>query len=329
MARTLIAALVVVATLGMTPGCEDDFEPATQVLFRGQHPLLSGWAHDTGFQPSGSGVQVKIRLAAAGDVKAEALGQAAEADGPIKGIRRTGKLTLDGRIKLEVLLKINANGAKFEGPLKAPAEASLKFAGLDTFDPFLLGTHKTLTVIVPRTRVASIPLKGQVPDATGNLVIHLGGKLLIELHGVCARAAAGIAGYSARTVTSGALTVTAGGQILVKGKASDLPATSISVGISAAKVLMDLGSRPVKHGVAPGKGPCAVAVDAGPDGALVDSGPDTLQDLAPKPDTGSCSSTGVGTGSLCKKASDCKCPGTCLKIFKSSPGSCWSWCVVT
>ena len=327
MAKTAAATLVAWAALGLVTGCADDFEPAAQVLFRGQHAPLAGYVNDTGFQPPGAGVQVRVKTTATGLIKAEALGQAAQADGPIVGVRGTGKLALDAKLVLQALLKINTPGAKFEGALKSPTTISLTFAGVDTFDPFLLGTHKTLTVVVPRTAVATIPLTGQVPGATGSLVLHLGGKLVVQLHGVCARAAAGIAGYSARTVTSGDLTLTAGGQISIQGLPSVLSTTTIPVVIPATSALMDLGSRPVINGVVPGKGPCAVAVDAGPgDGSLADSSPDGVADLLPPPDSGTCSAGGLGTGSLCKKASDCQCPGTCLRVFKDLPGSCWTFC---
>ncbi len=320
MARTLASTLIFCAALG----CADDFEPATQVMFRGQHALLSGYAHHTGFAPAGANVQVKAKLSASGLVKAEAVGQAAAADGPLTGIRRTGKLVLDGDVLLAAYLKVNVAGAKFDGPLKAPAKIGVTLKGAQTFDPFLLGSHVPLTVTVPKTKVATIPLDAQVPGVTGNLVLHLGGKLEVKLYGVCAKAAAGIAGYSARTVTSGELTITAGGQIKVQGKPGDLPATKITVKIPATSVLMDLGSRPVKHGVAPGKGPCFVAADAGTPDVFFDD--ITSPDLSPKPDAGSCSSAGGGTGSLCKQPSDCKCPGTCLKVFKDAPGSCWTFC---
>ena len=327
MVKILAAALVACGVLGVVPGCADDFEPVTEVLFRGQHVILPGFVHDSGFQPASSSVQVKAKMTAAGTVKAEALGQATEADGPIKGIRGTGKLTLDSSVALQVSLKIDAPGAKFEGQLKTPTKISLVFAGMTSFDPFLLGTHQTLIVTVPKTKVATIPLDGQVPGTKGNLVIHLGGKLAVEFYGVCAKAAAGIAGYSARTVTSGDLTITAGGQITIQGKPSDLPTTTILAQVPATKALMDLGSRPVRNGVAPGKGPCAVPLDAGPaDSKPGDTSPDSVADLVPLPDAGSCSSAGGGTGSLCKQPSDCKCPGTCLKVFKDAPGSCWTWC---
>ena len=327
MVKILAAALVACGVLGVVPGCADDFEPVTEVLFRGQHVILPGFVHDSGFQPASSSVQVKAKMTAAGTVKAEALGQATEADGPIKGIRGTGKLTLDSSVALQVSLKIDAPGAKFEGQLKTPTKISLVFAGMTSFDPFLLGTHQTLIVTVPKTKVATIPLDGQVPGTKGNLIIHLGGKLAVEFYGVCAKAAAGIAGYSARTVTSGDLTITAGGQITIQGKPSDLPTTTILAQVPATKALMDLGSRPVRNGVAPGKGPCAVPLDAGPaDSKPGDTSPDSVADLVPLPDAGSCSSAGGGTGSLCKQPSDCKCPGTCLKVFKDAPGSCWTWC---
>ena len=306
-------------------GCADEFVPATQVLFKGQHKLLAGLSHDTGYQPSGGATQVRVKVSTAGLVKAEAMGQAAALDGPIKGIPGTGKLAVDGEVRLEVRLRLKAGGATFEGPLKTAKPLRLAVKAELPFDPFLLNGQTILKVKVPWTQVATIPLEGQVQGAKGNVVLQAGGTLTVSLHGVCARAAGGIAGFSARTVTSGELSVSAGGQIFVQGTPSHLPATVIKVTLPQTTAMMDLGSRPVKAGVAPGKGPCAVSADAGVDAPGKDAGPDGAADQA-APDAGSCSATGGGQGTLCKQASDCKCPGTCLKIFSSAPGSCWTSC---
>ncbi len=321
----MLMRLTAWALLVLVIGCADEFEPATEVLFKGQHGLLSGFAHDTGYRPSGGATQVRVKVRTAGLIKAEAMGQAASSDGPLKGMPGTGKLAVDGEVTLELRLRIKAGGSTFEGPLKSAKPLRVAVKAEVPFDPFLLGNSKVMTVKVPWGKVATIPMEGQVQGAKGNVVLQAGGTINVELRGVCARAAGGIAGFSASTVTGGQLSISAGGQIFVQGSPSHLPATVMKVTLPQTKAMMDLGSRPVKTGVAPGKGPCAVTVDAGVDAPPGEAGADGSMDQA-APDAGSCGATGGGQGTLCKKASDCKCPGTCLKIFKTAPGSCWTAC---
>ena len=315
-----VGVICVVCLAACSGNSEEDF---VRVLFRGEQNALQGYVHDTGYKPATSAVQIRVQVSPEGKLKGEAWANAEGPEGPLHPILDAGTFSMDVRFKLKLTLRINLAGVKFTGPVKGSTTPTLTFTGEKSFSPFLLGDKTTLSASIPKTLVATIPLDGQVSGAKGDLVIKMGGKLTSELHGVCARAAAGLAGYTARTGTSGQLTISPSAKLQIKGQTRTIPAFDIPVQIPTHWAHLDLGSSPVAEGVAPGKGPCFAQRDAGGVDGRVDATPDS----APRPDTASCSSSGgKARGSLCKVPSDCACPGVCLKVFTDAPGSCWPRC---
>ena len=176
--------------------CESDDSPdaGSELSFAGKQSFLAGFSHDTGYQPPGSPVQVKLVLSSGGDIEASARGQVAgSALQPVAG---SGTFALKGRISVLAFLKVDMGGKKFEGPLPADQDLELSFGGSKSFEPFLLQGQAPLSVKVPNTRLATIPLAGAlsgIPGVKGDLTINAGADLDSSFAGTCAALSGGVA----------------------------------------------------------------------------------------------------------------------------------------
>ncbi len=327
--RRLFPALTCIVLL-WSCGCSDDSGGSGGALkFHGELGFLQGFAYDTGMQPSGSPIQVRLELSTAGSITADAIGAAAgDTVTPEPG---SGAYQVAGKVKIKTTLKLSLGTKKFEGPIPNAPDIQLEFGGKATFDPFLLGGKKvSLPVKVPMTQLAKIPLAGAlsaIPGIKGDVTISASGDLTSEFTGVCVKVQGGVAQYTGQTVTSGTLTIKPVVEVSVPLLGSKkLDSLSVDVPIKGIGATMDLGSFNVSDGTKATAKPCAgaipdggVAKDAGPagDGPASD-GPVT------SPDGGGGNPDGGGT-SPDKGAGHCKGDADCTHLNGTgSKGTCVS-----
>ena len=334
-ARALCAPLFFWLALA---GCTDDNPDAAELQFSGQQQALPGFSHDTGYQPSGSPIQVRLVLSADGKLSASAQGSIS--DTALLGTAGSGLYSLSSRVKVKVYLKLFVAGKKYEGPLAGAPDVELSFGQSQKFDPFLLGGKAQLRATVPETRLATINLAGAlsaIPGVKGDLVISGSGVIDSTFSGVCATVQGDLAQYTGKTSTSGTLTLEPSVVLnMPLGVSKKLDAFPIKVPIPAVVAAMDLGTRSISGGTA-GRGPCSGSVvDGGrPDGkqpadGAADSGPppvdgaaDSLPTDGPPPEQ----SCVTGTPDNCAHCGD-KCGGpddTATKRVCES-GSCTIHC---
>src|SRR5687767_740364 len=174
MNRRVFGVLALIACGGSPSGSMSN-EP---IRFEGTKGFLEGFDRDTGWIPSSPPVQVKVALRGAGSIKAAAAGTPSGAElVPVAG---SGELRTEGSISLEVFAKVDAQGQKWEGPVKTVGYSITP--GATTFEPFLKSAK--VTSELPPTKLGEFPL-GSIP---GTLTLRIeGGTLETELTGTCAR----------------------------------------------------------------------------------------------------------------------------------------------
>jgi hypothetical protein len=236
-------AAAALALLVVAAGCGGGTTNDGAITFHGEQEFLPGFSYDTGYQPTPP-VQVRLTLSSAGTLTVEA--QASGSGSTMTAKPASGRLVLDGHIRVQTAAKIDITGVgQFEGPLPGASNVDLAFGGQTTFDPFLLnGATANLTVEVPETPF-EIPL-GALP---GKLVLRASGTVAAEFAGVCAEAKDNMGRYTGATSMGGTVLLEPSVVLDVSGVGSqtyDVPA--ITVTIPASGGAMDLGSRALQPG---------------------------------------------------------------------------------
>ncbi len=207
----LIFMVLLLLGLGLlVQGCDDGGGGggnAGPVAFHGEQEALPGFSYDTGFQPEGSPIQVRLLLESTGALTADATANIA--GGSMTGDAGSGRFAMDAHIQVQALLKVDVPGAQFEGPIEGAPDIDIAFGGSATFDPFLVGESVSVTGNVPDTELATIPLAASipVPGLTGDLIIHASGTINSSFSGLCAQSADAVEGalYNGQTTTNGEL----------------------------------------------------------------------------------------------------------------------------
>jgi hypothetical protein len=213
-----IAALLVVL-VGVVPACGDDSssstdggaKPADQrvgvlgrvtqaVSFTHKDQPFAGFKYDTGWQPSGSGVQVRLYVSENTLVQATLPGAAElvrTKDGldlAYIGKRDGGQFQMDLGVQLTCRMKIDVSvygvPVKWEGdiPLLVP-QWDFRFADKKTLTPFVLqGANPRpihLADTVAKRELYRVPLPGlSIPNVGGGmLIIRAAGQLNADLSG--------------------------------------------------------------------------------------------------------------------------------------------------
>lgn len=199
------AALSGLLVAGCGGGGSDDAAttPPRLVTFHGEQAPFAGFGYDTGLQPMDSLVQVRFMLAAAGGLTldARALSTSAEA---VAGLKGSGRFALDGRITVQATLKVDLPAYQYEGPIEGAPDLNVVLQGEQTFDPFLVGGGVDLTVAVPETELAAIPLEAAT-GIPGTLHVKASGTIRSRFAGECAATSAAGVAYLGTTTTGGPL----------------------------------------------------------------------------------------------------------------------------
>lgn len=230
--------------------------PVGQALaFHGEENAVPGFSYDTGYQPSGSNVQIRFVASTAGQHSVDAHAHAGgSADAPeVVGDQAGGKFAMDLHLILKVYLKIGIKGVTYEGPLpvNGAPNMDIAFQGNQAFDPFLLGGPSvTVESNQPPKQAASIPLSTlSLTGLGGSVVINVGGDMKSTFAGTCAAASAGKAYYDGTTTTNGTLTIEP--TIVVSGPfgfSKKVAGVSIPVPVKDITAPLSLGSVDIAAG---------------------------------------------------------------------------------
>ncbi len=256
MRRCSFLVLAAMISIGGCGSDGDDPAPPEQqtVNFAGEAAALPDVAINTGWEPFGEPIQVKLTFDVEGTLSAAAdalVGGTATA--PIlSGKAGTGTYDLSMKLVFQALIKLDFAGADYEGPISEDTDISYEISGQTTFDPFSLAEATLLTAEIPRVELARIPIGPSVPGVTGDLVIHISGTVTSYYQGLCAAISDTSAVYNATTSTDADLILEPSVEISIPllGEKS-LPVFDIPVKIPGVAAAIDLGT----HDVTPSGGP--------------------------------------------------------------------------
>lgn len=330
----LFFLLLLVVPLACTAKNPDIVE---ELAFSGSRALFPGLSLSSDYLPRKQPIQVKLTLGSAGKVTVTARGRATSST--LAGTVGSGELAASGSFTAAVALRLNLSGAKYDGAVGSSDTFKLAFSARAPFDPFLLSGTTTLTVPIAETPIGTVSLATALglPGVSGELKLLASGSLTVQFAGVCAASSGGVAQATGRLTVGGKLTVKPVVKVDAPGGVSrTMGPFEIPLSLPGQTVLIDLGARYLAGGDAtPASGPCSGALpDGGPadgpllEGGAVEAGFFTEAGL-PKTDgpLGKCNpAAGQPQGGMCKLASDCACPNTCVLLFNKAMGSCWTQC---
>ena len=169
---------------------------SSAVAFPYDGKLFTGQTFDTGWQPSGSSVQVRFYVTLKAQVTSSAKGTARllrDADTGLmldyRGSAGGGKLAMDIGFEMSCKLKISYSPISWEGAIPFAPQYDFRFASSGTFTPFLLEGAKGRPVHIEDTaqqkQLFSVPVPGLgIPYVgDGAVALKAGGKLGIDLVG--------------------------------------------------------------------------------------------------------------------------------------------------
>lgn len=245
----ILAGLALLAACSGSAPESTDLAP-NEVGFHAEQDLLPGFRYDTGLQPSSGPVQLQLVVSSAGKFSVDAIGVGLEAGASreLVGKEGSGKLALDGGLKLEGRLKIDQSGLpKYDGDIPGLADAAVTFTGATTYDPFLLADRANVSAPLVGN-LPSIPLPGGLPG-TLDLKIEEGTKLDFSLSGVCAALNGDQVTYQAALTRTGTIRITpvVTLKIPVVGTKS-FPLPVVTVALPTAPSGVDLGTHVVVFG---------------------------------------------------------------------------------
>ena len=276
--RTLvvIVALLLIVFLP-TVGCS-----AQPITFSGQASPLSGFSYDTGLQPTGSPVQLDLKLSANGTVSVTA--QANVQDTSLAPVAQSGSLALDLHFVAAGELKIDSTFENYDGPIPGLQNIDIAATGTTTFDPFLLsGDSAVVTAPIPATQLPDIPL-GSIPGAL-QLAIGDGSSITSTFQGTCLSTSGGNSSYQGTVTTSGTLVIQATIALQLPSPLDQSVALpNITVSIPAATTPIDLGTQATPGVTDNQRGSCA---PSGSDGGAPDASTDGPGSDSPSTSDGS------------------------------------------
>jgi hypothetical protein len=158
--------------------------------------LFTGQTFDTGWQPSGSSVQVRFYVTLKAQVTSSAKGTARLSRDPDTGLmldyRGTsggGKVAMDVGFEMSCKLKVSYSSIGWEGAVPFTPQYDFRFADSASFTPFLLEGAKGRPVHIEDTatqkQIFSVPVPGLgIPYVGGGAVaLKAGGKLGLDFVG--------------------------------------------------------------------------------------------------------------------------------------------------
>jgi hypothetical protein len=213
-ARLAVVAGMAIGGLALSPAVAQADDPG-RVSFSGSKELFADQHFDTGFQPDGSPIQVRVQFDLGGGFNVKADGEASlgvtdPVQVALNGIDGTGSYDMDIGPQLQLSAKLHfsvlGQDIDWEGPIPLPGNIpiDLRFAQTKTFDPFLLGGQSvTVSDTISDVPVINVPVSSSlipVPGVGGNLELLVGGELTSEFKGVSAEATPGV--RNGDTITS-------------------------------------------------------------------------------------------------------------------------------
>jgi hypothetical protein len=179
---------------GQDPGPPPLASSAVSFPYDGK--LFTGQTFDTGWQPSGSSVQVRFYVTLKAQVTSSAKGVARlsrDADTGLmldyRGSSGGGKVAMDIGLEMSCKLKISYSSISWEGAVPFTPQYDFRFADSSAFTPFLLEGAKGRPVHLEDTaaqkQIFSVPVPGLgIPYVGGGAVaLKAGGKLGLDFAG--------------------------------------------------------------------------------------------------------------------------------------------------
>ncbi len=280
--RTLLPLVIV--TAGCVSACSaaqgENVLPTGElgeVKFHAEAAALPGVNFDTGMQPTGSPVQLQLKVSGVGTNTVDAL---ATASGSIEEPKLTakpggGKVIVTGSFVLEGRVSVKMTGLpSYDGPVPGLTDVKIDFGSEAVFDPYLLdGGEVTAKADLPPIDLPPIPLPGGLP---GTLKLRLaeGSTVSATFRGTCAAISGDKASYTGTITRSGnfILKPTIELDVPIKGKIP-YPLPDVKIPIATPAETINFVSNAVTFGSDPGTGnvasvgSCAPAIasDAGVD----------------------------------------------------------------
>lgn len=288
--RSRIGGIALALVAALASGCGGGAASDQTIAFHGQREVFPGLMQDTGYQPSGSPVQLRFTASAMGGdtIDARATAGGSRTAPTLTGNRATGSMALDVHIAMHTTIKIDVSALghhfTYEGPLMMVPDLDFHGAGMAAFDPFLIDGSAPVTADVPEMALPPIDLM-LATGIPGTLTLYLSGTVHSAFTGTCAAIDTdGTAQYRGRITTDGTVHVRAEVTLSVPGFSRTLPSITVPVDIPATTQAVDLGTVPVttydSHAAADAGGSMAMigrcaesTADAGTemDGSIVDS----------------------------------------------------------
>jgi hypothetical protein len=166
--------------------------PATStqaVSFSHKTQPFQGIAYDTGWQPSGSPVQVRFSVAVSAQVEATLPGTATlTRDTALAltyaGSPSAGKLSMDIGFQMGALLKIDTSVVKWEGKLPLIPKFDFRFIDAESFTPFVLQGSTPRPVHLEDTKPKQLLFTVPIPGLSISVVVgYLGGVVDVNAGG--------------------------------------------------------------------------------------------------------------------------------------------------
>ncbi|MBI5535196.1 MAG: hypothetical protein HY898_20890 [Deltaproteobacteria bacterium] len=223
----------------------------SEVAFHADVSAIPGVSKDTGLQPSGSPVQLQLKVSASGNGAIDAAAFASGSAGaPVLTSKPgSGKVSVQGGFALEGRLVASVTGLpSYDGPVPGLDNVKIEFKNDAAFDPYLLSGTAVAKAAIPATDLPSIPLPGGLP---GSLIIKVadGSTVNLEFHGVCASIQGDQAQYTGTITRSGSLILQPRVEIdvpMLGKKTFDIPEVTVPIAVPAEAV--DLGKKTVAFG---------------------------------------------------------------------------------